>query len=227
MIYKLGKKPARSGAIKLRFAAYADVAALPTPPAVFGHEGLISSWPMLANDRFGDCVWAGAAHETMLLAKEAGNTVTFTDADVLCDYATVTGFNPSDPSTDEGTDLQVAASYRRKTGIIDATGHRHTVASYLALEPGNIQHILLAAYLFVCGVGLQLPSAALDQAAKGQVWDVVPGSPNEGGHYVPLLAVKPTAFWCSSVGAQFKWRHSVSYRRTAMRRSLICRRRIW
>jgi hypothetical protein len=185
--YKLGKKPARTGAIKLRFAAYADVAALPTPPGVFGHAGLISSWPMFANDQYGDCVWAGAAHETMLLTKEAGNTITFTDADVLSDYAAVTSFNSSDPSTDQGTDLQAAASYRRKTGIIDATGHRHTVASYLALEPGNIQDILLAAYLFVCGVGLQLPFSALDQAAKGQVWDVVQGSPNEGGHYVPLF----------------------------------------
>ena len=187
MSYKLGKKPARTGAIKLRFAAYADAAALPTPPAVFGHAGLISSWPMFANDQYGDCVWAGAAHETMLLTKETGNTITFTDADVLSDYAAVTSFNPSDPSTDQGTDMQVAASYRRKTGIIDATGHRHTVASYLALKPGNIQDILLAAYLFVCGVGLQLPSSALDQAAKRQVWDVVQGSPSEGGHYVPLF----------------------------------------
>ncbi len=38
--------------------------------------------------------------------------------------------------------------------------------------------------MFICGVGLQLPSSALDQA---EVWDVVAGSPSEGGHYVPLI----------------------------------------
>ncbi len=187
MNYKLGKKPARAGAVKLRFAAYADAAALPTLPQMFGHDGLISSWPTLANDQYGDCVWAGAAHETMLLAKEAGNTVTFTDADVLADYAAVTGFKPDDHGTDQGTDLQVAASYRRKTGIIDATGRRHRIASYLALEPGNVSDILLAAYMFVCGVGLQLPSSALDQTKKKMPWYYVADSPVEGGHYVPLI----------------------------------------
>lgn len=187
MIYKLGKKPARTGAVKFRFAAYTDAAALPMPPAAFGHETLISSWPMLGNDRYGDCVWAGAAHETMLLAKEAGKSVIFTDTNVLSDYAAATGFNANDPSTDQGTDLQEAASYRRKTGIIDATDCRHAIANYLALEPGDMKNLLLAAYMFIAGVGLQLPASALDQAARNQVWDVVPGSPNAGGHYVPLL----------------------------------------
>ncbi len=189
MTFKLGKKPARAwgGGSRFRLARYADTAALPPLPQNFGHGSLISSWPMLANDRYGDCVWAGAAHETMLLAKEAGNTVTFTDANVLSDYAAVTGFDPDDPSTDQGTDMQVAASYRRKTGIVDATGKRHAIAAFLSVDPANTQHILLAAYLFVCGVGLQLPSSALDQVDKGQVWDVVSGSPIEGGHYVPLI----------------------------------------
>jgi len=187
--YRLGKKPAREwgGGSRFRLARYADTAALPALPQAFGHGGLISSWPMLANDRYGDCVWAGAAHETMLLAKEAGNTVNFTDSNVLSDYAAVTGFDLSDPSTDQGTDMQAAASYRRKTGILDASGKRHGIAAYLAVDAANTQHILLAAYLFVCGVGLQLPSSAFDQLDKGQTWDVVSGSPIEGGHYVPLI----------------------------------------
>jgi len=187
MPYKLGKKPARSRATALRFAAYADTASLPTPPQVFGHQGLIASWPMLANDRYGDCVFAGAAHETMLLAKEAGTTVNFTDSDVLSDYAAVTGFKPGDPSTDNGTDMQVAADYRRTTGIIDAQGRRHTIAAYLALDPGHIENLVLAAYMFVAGVGLEFPSSAFDQTEAGRPWDVVPGSPQAGGHYVPLV----------------------------------------
>jgi hypothetical protein len=188
--FKLGKKPARpwqATGNAFRFATYADNAALPAPPAVFGHEGLIASWPMLGNDEYGDCVFAGAAHETMLLTKEAGNAATFTDANVLADYAAVTGFSPSDPDTDQGADMQQAADYRRQTGIVDAMDRRHKIASFLAIEPGDPQNIVLAAYMFVVGVGLQLPSSALDQAAKGQAWDVVQGSPSEGGHYVPLF----------------------------------------
>ena len=190
MKLKLGKKPARAGAIKLALARYADAAALPAVPAVFGHDTLIAGagWPMFANDRYGDCVWAGAAHETMLLVREAGNTVTFSDADVLGDYAAATGFDPKEPQTDQGTDMQAAADYRRKTGIRDSAGARHTIAAYLALEPGNVEHLYLAAYLFgAVGIGLALPQSALDQFDKAQAWDVVANAPNAGGHYVPLL----------------------------------------
>jgi hypothetical protein len=132
--------------------------------------------------------WAGAAHETMLYNKEAGGTVAFTDANVLADYAAVTGFNPGDPTSDQGTDVQDAAAYRRKTGIVDSAGKRHTIAAYLALDPGNLSHLLTAAYLFsAAGIGLSLPASAIDQAKRGEPWDVAPGSPNEGGHYVPLI----------------------------------------
>jgi hypothetical protein len=59
---------------------------------------------------------------------------------------------------------------------------------YLALEPGDIEHLYQAAYLFgAAGIGLQLPTSALAQSKRGQVWDVVTGAPIEGGHYVPLV----------------------------------------
>lgn len=192
MSLKLGKTPARPWAApgkKFRLGSYlAGPAALPALPAAFGHESLVAQWDMLANDRYACCVWAGAAHETMLLVKEADNAVAFTDANVLSDYAAVTGFDPNDPATDQGTDLQDAAAYRRKTGVIDAAGRRHTVAAYLALDPGNVDHLLLASYLFgAVGIGLALPASALDQSNQGQTWDVVAGSANAGGHYVPLV----------------------------------------
>ena len=33
---------------------------------------------MLGNDEWGDCAWAGPAHETMLLSAEGGAAATFT-----------------------------------------------------------------------------------------------------------------------------------------------------
>lgn len=192
MPFKLGKTPARpwrAPANKFRLASYlAGPRALPALPEVFGHEGLVAQWGMLANDRYACCVWAGAAHETMLFNKEAGNTVSFSDANVLADYTAVTGFDPNNAATDQGTDLQAAAAYRRKIGVVDSAGKRHTIAAYLALDPGNLDHLLLAAYLFsAVGIGLKLPVSALEQAENGQPWDVIAGSPNEGGHYVPLI----------------------------------------
>ena len=150
MTFKLGKKPARPGAVRFKLASYTNTGALPPLPAIFGHEAIIGAhdWGMLANDRYGDCCWAGAAHETMLLAREAGTVVSFADADVLGDYAAATGFDPEKPETDQGTDVQQAAEYRRSTGIVDAHGSRHLIAAYLALEPGNVDHLYQATYLF-------------------------------------------------------------------------------
>lgn len=185
---KLGKLPARPGAVTFAFANYFDAAKLPTPPAVFGHEALVANYGMLGNDRYGDCVWAGAAHETMLWAKEGGTTDTFTPASVLSDYSAVTGFNPNDPSTDKGTEVSVAAKYRRTTGILDAAGKRHRVLAYVSVPQSSLPTLSTAAYVLgAVGLGIQFPDSAMQQFHNHQPWSVVPGATIEGGHYVPLV----------------------------------------
>ena len=185
--FKLGKTPARRGAVKFKLAKYLVKAQLPTPPKIFGHQALVGpDWQVLKNDDFGDCVWAGAAHETMLWNMEANRKVLFNDKGVLGDYSAVTGFKEDDPSTDNGTDMQEAASYRRKTGVLDAHGKRHKVTAYLALRPGDVDQLFLAMYLFgAVGIGFQFPDSAMDQFDKGKRWDVVPGPKPTDGHYVP------------------------------------------
>lgn len=188
---KLGKLPARKDAIKFKLNDYIDLSKLPKPPKTFGHENLVdpTGWLMLGNNEYGDCLWAGAAHETRMWNLEAGNSVDFTDASVLSDYSAVTGFKPSDPSTDQGTDMQVAANYRRKTGVLDAHGNRHKVAAYLALKPGDVTELYIAMYLFgAVGIGLEFPASGMDQFNAGKPWSVVKGASIEGGHYVPLVA---------------------------------------
>ena len=186
--FKLGKTKARPGAVKLKLAKYVVKAELPTPPKVFGDQGLVTaSWGMLGNDNYGDCVWAGAAHETMLWNKEANRVVSFATKGVLSDYSRVTGFDPKDAEdTDNGTDMQVAASYRRKTGVKDATGKRHKIAAYLALKPGDYNQLVLAMYLFgAVGIGIKFPDSAMTQFNQGKPWSVVAGPAPKDGHYIP------------------------------------------
>jgi hypothetical protein len=185
---KLGKRPARPGAVSFKFGAYFNRAKLPTPPLAFGHERIGVPWGVFANDDFGDCVWAGAAHETMVWTHEGGKTAKFTTDNVLADYAAVTGFNRDDPNTDQGTDMTEAASYRRKVGVVDASGVRHRIDSYLALRAGNVPDLVQATYLAgVAAVGLQFPESAMDQFDKGERWTVVKGASGLGGHYVPAI----------------------------------------
>jgi hypothetical protein len=190
MTFALGKKPARTGAVKLRFETYFDAASLPVPPTVFGRPWLVPTWGMLGNATIGDCVWAAAAHQTMLWNAEAGNPIPpFTDACVLGDYAAETQKDdpPGYPTVDAGTDLQQAAAYRSKTGIADAAGQRHLTGPYVALQPGDIDQLALAAYLFgAISVGIQLPTSAFDQFDRAEPWEPVQEASIEGGHCISL-----------------------------------------
>lgn len=200
-MFKLGKSTARPDAVKLKLTDYIDKVVLPKPPKSFGHETGVRLWSMLGNDQFGDCVWAGAAHETELWNAEAGRQVTFTDKAVLSDYTAVTGFNAADPNTDQGTDMQVAASYRRKTGIVDADGKRHKIAAYLSITPGNLAEHKLALYLFgAVGIGIKFPVSAMTQFNAGKPWAVVKGASIEGGHYIPLVAYRSAHLECVTWG---------------------------
>lgn len=203
MSYKLGKKPAREGAVKFSLSHYLVESALPTAPEVFGHSDVTGDWGMLGNDRFGDCVWAGADHETLLWVLTAGGSVQFTDQNALDDYSATTGFDPNQTAqdgsnpTDNGTDMEEAAAYRRKTGVLDTFGKRHKIGAYVALpgvsvkgdnSPSFLTVLANAAYSFgTVGIGIEFPSSAMDQFDKGEPWDVVADSPIEGGHYIPAV----------------------------------------
>lgn len=192
---KLGKLPARPGAVKFKLSDYKT--SLVYPPS---ETAVNLNWLMLGNDKYGDCVWAGAGHETMTWNHEAGKTVNFTDTSVLSDYSAVTGFNPKNPNSDQGTDMQVAASYRLKTGVLDGSGIRHKVGAYVAVSLGNVEELKEAVYLFgAVGVGFQFPAYAMDQFNSGKPWSVKSGS-IEGGHYVPAIGYSKTYLYVVTWG---------------------------
>jgi hypothetical protein len=184
---KLGLLPPRPGAVALKFGAFFSLPDLPKLPAVFGHERVIADWGMLGNDAHSCCVFSGAAHETMMWTAERGAAAVFTDAVVLADYAAVTGYSSGNPASDRGTDMERAAAYRRKTGIVDAAGRRHVIDAYVDLEIGNLDELWAAVWLFgAVGVGYALPLSAQRQFEAGKCWTNVL-SPVLGGHYVPAV----------------------------------------
>jgi hypothetical protein len=184
-MFKLGKLPAQEDSRTLKLSTY--TVALPTPTKIFGFGGLYWDWGVLGNYDYSDCVFAGAAHETMLWNKLRGGVdVPMSTKNTLQDYSDVTGFDPNDPSTDQGTYMLDALKYRRATGVRDAKGNRHKVAAYVALEPGNFAQAIQASFVFgAVGIGFLAPESILDQFDNGEYFDVVKGSQIIGGHYVP------------------------------------------
>lgn len=191
---KLGLRPPRPGAVKLRLATYLDFKKLPpVPSGDFGHYQLVSEWGMLGNDLWGDCADAGPGHQTMLVTAEGGSMAPFDTACTLANYAAISGFNinagPSGSNpTDQGTDVGQLAEYWQNTGIVDANGNRHKVVAVVDLNPGDLRELWVATYLFQSvGMGFALPDSAEQQTQDGEVWSVVPGAEIVGGHYVPCV----------------------------------------
>jgi hypothetical protein len=182
MKFKYGKMPARPGSMKLLLRDYLNKAELPPVPKKFGDLKAWSAmqWGMLANDTVGDCVIAGFAHQVKMWAATGGASVNFTDSQVLGIYSEITGYDPTDPSTDQGTDMVEACQYWKDNGFIG-----HQILGFVEVRPQNIAE---AAFLFgSIGIGLQMTASQQDQFDHSEPWDVVKGSTVEGGHYVPII----------------------------------------
>lgn len=198
---KLGKKPFQADKRDLLFKNYKVAAALPARPKSFGHQALISDWGMLGNDAVGDCVVAGGCHETMLWTAEGGKPAAFTEDNALSDYGAITGYDPQDPSSDQGTVIRTALLYRKKDGLIDSYNNRHKIGAFLQLDQTDIDEILEAIYLFsAIAVGLQMPKSALEQFEAGEPWTIVNDSPLAGGHYVCCVGYDQDYLYCVTWG---------------------------
>jgi hypothetical protein len=187
--YKLGLKKPVPGSVALKFSAVFDATELPTPPGgPWGRSGLVKDYGMLGNDQYGDCVEAGTDHLIMLRNALNGVSVTFTETNALADYTAMTGFESWNLLSDQGTDIQAAAAYWQKSGMVDSDGNRHTIDAYVDIQIGNINEVLQASWLFGgVGIGVNLPSSAESQFDANQPWTIVDTDSNEGGHYFPII----------------------------------------
>lgn len=208
MSRKLGKREAKHDERNLKLARY--TAKVPTPPNRHGHKGFVKDWPMYGNDTYGDCVFAGAAHEEQLWSALAGRELRCSTDDVLKAYSAVTGFNPNVPSTDQGAVVLDALNWRRREGV---AGRR--IEAFAQINPQSRLEIQTGIYLFgAVGVGLALPLSAQAQS----VWSVRHGANAEpgswGGHYVPLIAYDHRYVTCVTWGETLKMTWAFLHRYT-------------
>ncbi len=191
ILFKPGKKAKTKDARDLKWRDYIDRTQLPQiPQPPFGHVDLVQLWGMLGNDSLGDCVIAGHCHDVMLDNAEAGRVVTFTDKNAIDAYGAACGYNPDDPSSDQGCQIRDALKFFRTQGITDSAGIVHKIDAFVTLDQTDIREIYESVFLFgKAKIGLQLPRSAVDQFNAGQPWTVVDGSPIEGGHDVEIVNV--------------------------------------
>lgn len=186
--HKLGRTPNRG---RDRVSLHTDH--VPThyvPPATLDRYSAVpaSVWGMDGNDRVGDCTCADVDHEVKSMQAAAGNAlVRSTTQEVLAAYSAITGYDPADPNTDQGAEMQAVRDYWRKTGFT-LGGEVHQILLFADLDVTDTTLIKWALDQFgAVGLGVNFPVSAMDQFDAGEPWTVVHGSRIEGGHAVDLV----------------------------------------
>jgi hypothetical protein len=111
-------------------------------------------------------------------------------------YSAVSGYNPTDPSTDVGATLQDALDFWRKNGL---AGNRIAAFAFIDAQDVDLVRACIATFGAVY-TGMNFPSSAMDQINRGEPWTVVRRSRIEGGHCVPIGAYDADSFTCVTWG---------------------------
>jgi hypothetical protein len=141
---------------------------------------------MLGNDTVGDCVIAYMLHQIMIWnsVAHAGSPVSFTTEQALATYSAITGYNPNDPSSDQGTDPDTALDWWKKNTLFG-----HKINGYVNLDLSNIDQLKFAIYTFG-GIGFSFSVPAYIMSIPGgQSWSQRPGADTsiQGGHQVGIM----------------------------------------
>lgn len=157
---------------------------------------------MFANNRYGDCVFAGNGHTVQQQTFFGqGREVTVTDKEILDSYSRTTGFDPRKPSTDTGARLQDGLDDFRKNGL---AGHK--IAAFAELDLNDFNQVKLAIAEFgSVAIALYISQSAVDQFNNGEPWDAVPNDGGlQGGHRITAFAYDAQYIYVATWGAIHK-----------------------
>ena len=131
-----------------------------------------------------NCVIAAMMHYAQAETANTSNPLTPTAQLTIETYSAITGYDPNDPSTDQGTNYADALAYWKKHGIpmLDSTGKEviHKILGWASLDLGSIAQQRYACDLFGGTLmGIQCPQSAEDDTSN---WTYDPNSPIIGGH---------------------------------------------
>jgi len=187
-------------------------AAMPPPPKEINWFGKIGAWPMLANDQIGDCIYAGCAHVIQQwTAYTDHDAVVMSDEEVISAYSTVTGYRPSDPSTDRGGLISDALRFWLMSGMPTPDGGPDVLTGAAAVRAQDQNDICRAVATFGNVLaGVELPISAQNE----DVWTSTADAPGSwGGHCVPLVGYNEVGPICVTWGAlkQMTWAWWLKY----------------
>ncbi len=193
---KLGKLPAKIDDRTIQLKRILKVIP-PYPPAYDvdnTYPNLVDN-NMFGNDRYGDCVIAGRAHQTLRFEDfEQQKVIPIADIDVTSEYFKETG------GADNGLDILTSLNEWRKQGW-STCGNQYSIYAFAQINVIDKNETSAACFLFNgLYIGLRLPLTAQNQV----IWDLVGGPGAEpdswGGHCVYIVAYDADGLTCVTWG---------------------------
>ena len=206
---KLGRLPRR---FDPRVPQMTDLMAVAPPappiPERAGYQwDLPEDLGMMLNDTLGDCTCAGFYHGLQIFSGLAQRSVyTAPDSDVLALYEGACGYNPQDPSTDQGGIEQNVLTYLLRTGAPMGSNPPHKISGFFEINVANHQDVCRAIYeAGVVYIGFNVPAYLMNDGPPS-VWAPSPKEDNSivGGHCVVLGGYGPDHFNLISWGQKYR-----------------------
>ena len=197
--FKLGRRAIKTDTRTLKMCDYLTPT-LPPPPAAVDWSKGITNFGMMENDELGNCTICGCAHGEQIWTVNAyPHMSTISDADVLKYYEKWCGYDPSDPSTDQGGIELDVLNHWRKEGFAG-----RNILAFVDPDAKNLTEIRQSIALFGgCYIGMQVPNFIMQDIPE--IWDVVANDGGiDGGHCVYVCGYDDKTFTFISWGKIYK-----------------------
>ncbi len=207
MVYKLGRN-ARSFNTSVKLLQNV-IPTLPTPPKEVDWSHGINNFGMMLNDRLGCCTCAAVYHAKQIWTANTLTEQTESDNQVLSLYEQACGYNPSNPSTDQGGNEQSVLTYLMNQGIPLDDGTRDKIIGFMEVNPSNLDDVKVTINEFgVAYIGFNVPKSLFANGAPASIWevskDLTLANSFDGGHAVVLVGYDDIGPTCISWGSKYK-----------------------
>ncbi len=165
---------------------------LPPIPEVHDEDKFLNlniPYPMFANDKWGDCVIAARAHQTLRFEGfEQKQVLSITDDEVLREYWREGGANCWNKHPDRGLVMLYSLKFWRMGWR--ASGRTYKIYAFGQIDHNDYNDIKASIYLLGgASGGIAVSESAVSQFEQGEIWDVVTTDYDRilGGHCIYLV----------------------------------------
>jgi hypothetical protein len=197
-MFRLGRKAIKVDTRTVKMADYLTPKLPPAPPVCNWAKGLTDFGVML-NDRLGCCTISGCGHAIQIWSVNTVKEATVPDSTILHYYEKWDGYDPLDPSSDQGgVELDVLKAWR-KQGL---AGHK--ILGFAAANIHNLEEIKQTIHLFGGSyIGMTVTDKEMQDANNPAIpWDV--GGSVIGGHCVVVIGYDAQFMYFISWGKIYK-----------------------